>query len=209
MQKFPTTRHALILATIVALAACTNTSPTASIAPADTLSITSPAPGPTVLSEADPLLAAKFPATIDGQPVTNLQTFHFVEYLKATGVRSTLITQFATAASQAGINPNSVNLGQANVTAGGKPYLLQALRAGGVDGSKFMQPLEVVARLRNVGANATPRDVAVVPGTVGGKSVQIARSPDLTQYYYPTGDTEFILNNVDETAAGTILAALP
>jgi hypothetical protein len=203
-----TTRHVLILATIVAIGACQSTAPTASPSPAPAASA-SPLPGPSIDANADPALAASFPKTIDGQPVTNVQTFHFLDILLTTGAPSTVIDQFNRFASAAGINPRSVNLGTAEVTVGGKAELLQALRARGTDASHFIQPLVAVAQVRNVGARATPRSLTVSASTVGGKNVQVATSPDLTQYYYPTGDTVFILNNVDAATAATILAALP
>jgi hypothetical protein len=205
------------MSAIIALGACSS-GPTVSPGAGSTSAVTSLAPGespgipvsgPSVAASADPVLGARFPTTIAGQPVTNVQTFHFLDYLTSTGTPKTIIDRFNVSASAAGINPRSVNLGTARVTISGKSVLLQALRAPGSDASQFTQPLVAVAQQRDIGAGATARAIALAPSNVGGKSVQVASSADLTQYYYPTGDTVFILNNVDAATAATLLAALP
>ena len=107
------------------------------------------------------------------------------------------------------LDPNAISLGTAQVIVGTQSQVIQALRAPGGDANLLVQPLVAVAQLRGIGATATARDIALTPATLGGKNVGIASAPDLTQYYYPSGDTVFILNNLTATDAGTILAALP
>jgi hypothetical protein len=206
-----------ILAALVALAACGGnppapTAPTASVAipsSAPSQARDSPSTSASFNTSVDPELAAKFPKTIDGQPVTNVQTFRFVELMAAIGTPKATVDTFTALTTQAGIDPNGVILGTAEATVGGKSQVVQALRSPGADANRFVQALVALARQRGVGASATSRSIALSGSTVGGKNVQVATSADLTQYYYPTGDTVFILNNVDATTAGTILASIP
>lgn len=157
---------------------------------------------PSFNSNADPELAAKFPTTIDGQPVTNVQTFRFIEVLTAFGTDQTVVAQFTAFANQAGIDPNSITFGTASATVGGSSATIQAIRSPGGDANRFIQALAAVAQ-------ATGSPIVLSPANVGGKSVQVANPGNSADYYYPNGDTAWFLSGMDPTTAGTILAALP
>jgi hypothetical protein len=172
-----------------------------SLGPGESFSIPSFAI-PSFNSNADPELAAKFPTTIDGQPVTNVQTFRFIEVLTAFGTDQTVVAQFTAFANQAGIDPNSITFGTASATVGGSSATIQAIRSPGGDANRFIQALAAVAQ-------ATGSPIVLSPANVGGKSVQVANPGDSADYYYPNGDTAWFLSGMDPTTAGTILAALP
>lgn len=157
---------------------------------------------PSFNTSADPDLAAKFPKTIDGQPVTNVQTFRFMEILAAFQTPQAQIDQFVAFANQAGIDPNSITFGTAQCTVAGSTESIQAIRSPGGDANRFIQSLAAIAQ-------ATGSPITLTPATVGGKNVQVADPGDSADYYYPNGDTAWFLSGVDETTAATILAALP
>jgi hypothetical protein len=214
----------IALAAAVALGACTSTTPAASVAlPSVALpsivipSFTIPSFGvgesfaipsfaipslPSFNTSADPELAAKFPTTVDGQPVTNVQTFRFMEILAAFQTPQATIDQFIAFANQAGIDPNSITFGTAQCTVGGSSESIQAIRSPGGDANRFIQSLAAIAQ-------ATGSPITLSPANVGGKNVQVANPGDSADYYYPNGDTAWFLSGVNATTAATILAALP
>jgi hypothetical protein len=219
-----------VLVVGVALGACTSGGPAASTgasattaAPGPSVVSASPAPAspqagqtstnasapPTTSSGADPVLAAKFPKTIDRQPITNVRTFRFLELMSAIGTPKTTVDQFTAACTQAGVDPGALTFATAEVTVNGLPQVIQALRIPGGEGFRLIAPLLAAAQLRGIGAGGTARPLSVSPTHISGKSVQVATAADLTQYYYPTGDTEFVLNMIDPSTAATILGALP
>jgi hypothetical protein len=198
------------LAGAIALAACSSTPPAASgAAPPVALpsiaipSITLPSIAlpslPSFTTNADPELAAKFPKTIDGQPVT-VSTFRFAEFMAT--LPSASVDQFKAFATQAGIDVNAITFGLAQASVGGSTVSIQAIRSPGGDANRFIQAIVAVAQ-----AGGSP--IALSPATVGGKNVQVANPGDSAEYYYPAGDTAFLVTNVDATTAATILTALP
>ncbi len=157
---------------------------------------------PSFNTSADPDLAAKFPTTVDGQPVTNVQTFRFMEILAAFQTPQTQIDQFIAFANQAGIDPNSITFGTAQCKVGGSDESIQAIRSPGGDANRFIQSLAAIAQ-------ATGSPITLSGANVGGKNVQVANPGDSADYYYPNGDTAWFLSSVDPTTAATILSALP
>ncbi len=157
---------------------------------------------PSFNTSADPDLAAKFPKTVDGQPVTSVQTFRFMEILAAFQTPQAQIDQFIAFANQAGIDPNSITFGTAQCTVGGSSESIQARRSPGGDANRFIQSLAAIAQ-------ATGSPITLTPATVAGKNVQVANPGDSADYYYANGDTAWFLSGVDATTAATILTALP
>jgi hypothetical protein len=206
------------LVAILALGACTASNPTAStgagatpasLPPSHGGSPNIPSASPSSHTNADPELAARFPKTIAGQPVTNLQTFNFVKLMAALGTPKATVDQFNTSTTAVSIDPGTITLGTAEVTVGTQSQEIQAFRSPGGDAIRLVRPLATVAQLAGIGTAGTASPVALTPASLGGKRVAIASSAVLTQYYYPTGDTVFVLNSITSTAAATILAALP
>jgi hypothetical protein len=157
---------------------------------------------PSFNTSADPDLAARFPKTVDGQPVTNVQTFRFMEILTAIQTDQAQIDQFTAVLTQAGIDPNTITFGTAQCTVGGSTKNIQAIRSPGGDANRFLQSLAAIAQ-------ATGSPIALSPANIGGKNVQVATSGSSADYYYPNGDIAWFLSGVDAATAATILAALP
>ncbi len=156
-------------------------------------------------------LAAKFPKTIDGQPVTNVQTFLFIDMLGFGGKNQQQIQQLAQSLSSFGIDLNTLSSGSADATVGGQDVQLQALRAPGGDASQIVTHYnEIAAVFSQALGNAAPSSAPTLSQTnLGGKAVTLATDADGTKtYLYPTGDTLWIVDNMTDDQAGTVLGAL-
>jgi hypothetical protein len=156
-------------------------------------------------------LAAKFPKTIDGQPVTNLQTYLFVDLLGFGGQNQAQIQQLSQSLAGFGIDLSKLSGGSANASIGGEDVQLQALRAPGGDASQIVTHYsEIAAVFNQVFGNPQPTTAPTLSqATVGGKNVTVATDAEGNKtFLYATGDTLWILDNLTDDQAGTILGAL-
>jgi hypothetical protein len=161
---------------------------------------------------ADNALAAKFPKTIDSQPVTNVQTFLFIDLLGFTGQNQAQIQQLSQSLAAFGIDLNTLSSGRADATVGGEDVQLQALRAPGGDASQIVTHYNEIAKVfTQVFGNAEPTTAppTLSQATVGGKNVTVATDAAGNKtFLYPSGDTLWIIDSVTDDQATTILSAL-
>jgi hypothetical protein len=156
-------------------------------------------------------LAAKFPKTIDGQPVTNVQTYLFVDLLGFGGRNEAQIQQLSQSLAGFGIDLNKLSGGSADATVGGEDVQLQALRAPGGDASQIVTHYnEIAAVFGQVFGNAEQTSAPTMSqANVGGKNVTVATDADGNKtFLYANGDTLWIVDNTTDDQAGTILGAL-
>jgi len=156
-------------------------------------------------------LAAKFPKTVDGQPLTNVQTYLFVDILGFGGGDQGKIQQLAQSLAGFGIDLNKLSGGSADATIGGEDVQLQALRAPGGDANQIVTHYnEIAAVFRQVLGSAEPTAAPTLSqANVGGKNVTVATDSEGSKtYLYASGDTLWIVDNMTDDQAGTMLGAL-
>jgi hypothetical protein len=145
-------------------------------------------------------LAAKFPKQVGGQPVTNVTTGKFIDFISALSPAEidTDRQKFATI----GINLDTVVFGSASATVSGSTVQILALRVPGQDASKLIQDYALFSPL------ATGE--ALSQETSGGKNVSVVRDAGGTASFwmYASGDILWQVNTSDPTAAAAVFAAL-
>jgi hypothetical protein len=151
----------------------------------------------------DPELIAHFPAQIDGQPVTDVESMQWLYFMCLFGGQEA----FNQAASDPdGLNFATMSFGSAKATVDGEEVDLSAWRTPGNDANSIVQSLALLAA--QTGNGTTPGSVTT--SNVGGKNVYVWTDEDGAQgYAYVSGDTLIMFNDVTESQATKILAALP
>ena len=121
------------------------------------------------------------------------------------------IQQLSQSLAGFGIDLNKLSGGSAEATVGGEDVELQALRAPGGDASQIVTHYnEIAAVFGQVFGNAEPTSApTMTQASVGGKNVTVATDADGNKtYLYANGDTLWIVDNMTDDQAGTILGAL-
>jgi hypothetical protein len=162
---------------------------------------------PSFNTNADPALAAMFPQTIGGEPVTSLQTYSYAEFLAllASGDPTTAQAIQSTLTS-AGADPTTLTLGTADAMVNNDDLNISAVHTPGVDATKI---LSIFPQLQQV-SNPEASPPTVEQESIGGKSVaKVTDSTGGVTYAYPKNDVLWTFSASDDTEAATVLQALP
>lgn len=180
------------------------TNGTSSVAPG-----TSQQPGASFAG--DPELAAKFPKQVAGQPVTNVTTARFIDFMGAfdttpSAAASTKaeVDSLRTILAAIGLNLDTMVFGSATATVNGSTVGILALRVPGQDANKLIQNYGLIPSALSSG------DV-LSKETVGGKSVTVVRDVGgvASIWMYASGDILWEVNTSDQKEAEAVFAALP
>lgn len=222
MRTLPV-RSGVLVAAMLAVAACGGTT-TPTVPPINVPSIAVPSISipsiaiptlpsgsfaiPSFNTNADPALAAVFPTQVDGQPVTNVQTFRFMDFLTLLGSSDPAqATAFTQAMASIGVDPNTLTEGTGTASVSGSDVQFEAIHTPGVDANRFIQIMPQLTVL------FSPEDQPPTLGqtTIGGKTVTTltdASSGDV-QYMYAHGDVAWSFSSTDQAEVAAVLAALP
>ena len=217
-------RSGILVAATLAVAACGGTA-TPTVPPVNVPSIAIPSIAiPSILlpsgalpsiaipsfnTNADPALAARFPTQVAGQPVTNVETVRFMDFLTLLGSDDqTKLTTFTQALTSIGVDPNTLTEGTATATVNGNSVYFEAIHMPGADANRFIQIWPQVAVL------FSPEDQPPTLGqaSIGGKNVSTLTDPstgDVT-YLYANGDVVWSVSSAAAQAeVAAVLTALP
>ena len=155
----------------------------------------------------DPVLAAKFPATIDGQPVTGVQTGLYSDILQQFSSSSEELQKATAMFASIGIDFSRMSFGAATATVDGTTVALEALRTPDTDANKIVQNYALMVG----GLDASPPPPPTMSqSNISGKNVTLAVASDgRTTVLYPTGDTLFLIQGTTDSQTAKILQALP
>ncbi len=165
-------------------------------------------PGPSFAG--DPELAAKFPKQVDGQPVTNVTTARFIDFMSAfdttpSAAASTKaqIDSMRQTLSAIGIDLNTIVFGYGTATVNGSSVGIQALRIPGQDANKLIQNYLLFSS-SNQGDTLSKE-------TIGGKNVTVVKSATgfASAWLYATGDIAWEVSTSSQDEAAAVFAALP
>jgi hypothetical protein len=211
-------RSGILVAAALAVAACggtaTPTVPTVNVPSIAIPSIAIPTlPGgsiaiPTFDTNADPALAARFPTQVAGQPVTNVQTVRFMDFLTLLGSSDPAqATAFTQAMASIGVDPRTLTEGTGMATVNDSTVPFEAIHTPGVDANRFIQVMPQLSVL------FSPEDQPPTLGqaTIGGKNVTTLTDPSTgdVSYLYANGDVVWSVNSSDQAEVEAVLAALP
>jgi len=163
---------------------------------------------PSFETNADPALAARFPAQVGGQPVTGVQTFRFMDFLTLFGSADpTRTSEFTQAMTSIGVDPNTLTEGEATASVNGNDVQFSAIHTVGVDANRFIQAMPQLSVL------FSPEDQPPTLGqaTIGGKNVTTLTDPSTgdVSYLYANGDVVWSVNSADQAEVEAVLSALP
>jgi hypothetical protein len=154
----------------------------------------------------DTELNAKFPTTIDGQPVTRVQSGYYLTFLCYLG-NTDQVNRFA--GSIPGSNLAALSFGSGRATVGGEEITISAFRLPGGDANQIIQHFNEFA----VAIGADPSSISgstQTQATIGGKAAYVFTDQDGdVSYAYPSGDTVWSVSGTTEEQAATVFAALP
>jgi hypothetical protein len=154
----------------------------------------------------DPLLEQKLPAQIDGQPVNDISSGRYVETLCMLGGEASL--DAALTGAPADVDLNTVSVASASGSVDGLNVTLSAYRLPGKAGDALIP----VIGLLSASVGGQPKFAGDGSQQVlGGKQVMTwtDAADGSTSYLYSTGDTLFVVEDVTDSQAGKIFAALP
>lgn len=218
---------ALAMAVVIALAACGST-PSGSGSPTGSSAVqpTATASQPTVATghecdavptfslggampsfPPDASLEAHFPTTIDGQPVTDVSSFLWVNFLCMFGGQTAVDSALADAgAGTPGLNFATMSFGSATATVDGEEVTLSAFRTPNTDAGNLVNSIAMLTALSGEqGPNGS-----FTSSTIGGKTVFVTTDTDgSASYAYASGDTLIFTDAVTASQAEKIFAAMP
>jgi hypothetical protein len=150
----------------------------------------------------DPVLAAKFPTTVAGSPVTNVTTARLVDFYRTFGTTAAQITTIGQALSTLGMDINTAVFGSATATVNGSSVGISAFRMPGQDANKLVDNYAVFSPL-------TAGQV-LSKETVGGKSVTVVRDSSgyASTWLYASGDIVWSVDSSDVAEATAVFAAI-
>ncbi|MEP7378068.1 MAG: hypothetical protein ABI725_00745 [Chloroflexota bacterium] len=152
----------------------------------------------------DATLNAHFPATIDGQPVTDVTSSQWLYFICMTGGQAAVA--HAVGQSGSGFNLATLSFGSATANVDGEDIEMSAFRTAGGDSNSMIQYLSLLAAQAGTQIDVTNLQQA----NVGGKNVYTWTDTDGTKSYaYPAGDTLISFESVTDSQATKILSALP
>ena len=151
----------------------------------------------------DPTLAAKFPTTVGGKPVSTPQTALYGSLFQFTG-GTYEAQQFAAAMTSIGVDPNTVSYGAATVELS-ETTNITAIRTPNYSAAQFL------AALPQLTAIFSPDEPAPVIGqvSIAGKTITTATDADeTTTYYYASGDTIWTTSASDPADLTAVFTAI-
>ena len=156
-------------------------------------------------------LAAKFPASIDGSPVSDVTTALFVDVMRGFGAKDTDVQAIVAAFNTFGVDFGKVSFGSASYEVDDDTVQLTALRTPGGDANKIIQNYSLLAGVFNTAPGATAEPVpALTQSNIGGKNITLATDQDgNVTFLYVSGDTLFSWDGTTDAQNTKIAAALP
>lgn len=155
----------------------------------------------------DPELEAQFPDEVDGQPVENVNSFRWLEYLCRFGEAGAADIA-AGAAAAAGVNLLALTYGSGRATIAEQEIGIDAFRTPGVGANLLITQFPQMVLV--FGGTTAEQGGSMAQATIGGKDAFVWTQPDNdVTYLYVHGDVMFGMTYVTEAEAATILAALP
>jgi hypothetical protein len=154
---------------------------------------------------ADEALKAKFPAEIDGNPVTDVNSSYFIQFLCVFG-DADAIGRFSQAF---GNNATALSIGTGDVEIDGDSVTISAFRLAGGDANQMLQHLPELAQA--IGADpAQFANTTTSQTNIGGKTITVLTDEDGdVTYLYPSGDTIWSIDgDTSPDASAKIFATL-
>ena len=148
----------------------------------------------------DPAIVAAFPAQIDGQPLSEIESANFLAAIQVFATPEQ-VQQFMAGMQAINITPASVAFGSATATVDDNPVQIQLFRFPGGDARAA---LDVLVRIDEP---ETPP--VITTETIGGKSVTLATVDGDPEYYYLNGEWAWFLPSAERSEAEVVFAALP
>lgn len=194
----------MVLAALLVLAGCGDVSSTAAASASSLVA-------PTFSFAPDAGLAARFPTSVDGKPVTSLQTGFFADVIGQLGAPDETLAQMSQALNAVGIDLATLSFGSALASVDGTEVRLQALRTPNADAARLVENYPaIVGAFGDAFGSSPPPGPTTTQSIIGGKQATVVAYSDGNRtVLYVDGDTMFIVDNTTGSQDTKILAALP
>jgi hypothetical protein len=154
----------------------------------------------------DPAVAAALPASVEGQPLTDVESFRWVDYLCNLGGQGAVDT--AATVGPSGLNLAGLTYAHGRVTLEGEVVSVDAFRTPGQDSTLIVN--EFTKMILVLGGGSHEQGGTMSQLTLGGKNVWRWTKPDTrVQYLYPHGEILYGVTNATQESARLVLRALP
>jgi hypothetical protein len=154
----------------------------------------------------DPTVAAALPSSIEGQPMTNVESFRWVDYLCTLGGQGAVDN--AARIGPAGLNLAGLTYAHGRVQLGDELVSVDAFRTPGQDSSLIVNDFKKMILVLGGGQHELTGTMSQL--TLGGKNVWLWTKPDTrVQYLYPRGEILYGVTNATQESARLVLRALP
>jgi hypothetical protein len=150
----------------------------------------------------DEELEAMFPASIAGSPLSEVTSFRWVEFICLFAGQTGL--EAAAAEIPGSFQLAGLTMATAEYDDDEDMLSIAALRMPGANIGSIVQ-MEILAQL----AAGEELGDELRSATIGGKQVYVSESEGEMAYMYAAGDVLFILGDMTEADAATVLSALP
>lgn len=176
---------------------------TPAVSPQVTAAGTTQAPPVTPGASTGSDLTSRFPATIDGQPLSSVSVGSLLDYQRLLGAPEAQIAAVTSTLAGVGIDAATVSIGLATANVDGSPVSFSALFVPGHDAATLIP-------IRQIFTSTNQGDV-LSEETVGGKSVSVVRSEGgfASAWMYPNGDALWFLSTSSADDAAAVFSALP
>jgi hypothetical protein len=166
-----------------------------------TFSLNTPAPS----LPADTQLTARFPAQIDGNPVTDIQSAYWIAaicmFQGEAGAQQML-------QNLPGSGLEQMSIANASATVDDEEVQITAIRIPGQDANLIITNFDAFARA--IGMEDAADRPTITPANIGGKNAYISTDADGdVSYGFASGDVFFTVSDVTQEQAAIIFAAIP
>lgn len=177
------------------------------VAPSQAIGATCAGAPASLTPDAD--LAARFPQQIDGQPVTGVETYNWMQFMCALAGQTAIDAWKTEIPVRFHSILTGLSYGSADVTLDGESVEISAFRAVGTDADTLAVLYDELSQMVS-GELPSGSASSTSYATIGGKEVTVRTDEDgRVAYLYRSTDALFSVTDVTESQAGKIFAALP
>jgi hypothetical protein len=154
----------------------------------------------------DPAVQSALPPSVEGRPITNVESFRWIDYLCNLGGQGAVDN--AAELGPTGLNLAGLTYAHGRLAVNSEQVSIDAFRTPGQDSMLIVN--EFTKMILVLGGGEHEQGGTMSQLTLGGKNVWLWTKPDgRVQYLYPRGEILYGVTNATPERARLVLRALP